>query len=376
MRAISELAYLEKVLNAESWSATGGSWNNALERAFAELHGVRYAIAMNSGTATLHAALVALDVGPGDEVISPALTVIMDAAATIHAGATPVFADVDPYTFNIDPEDVQRKITPRTKAIIAVSLYGLPPDYDALQFGIPIIEDNAQCLLSTYKGRIAGSIGAMASYSFETSKHISCGEGGILITDDEGLAVRARKLAGHGVKNLQAEEGRVRLDRDVFQNPHYKRHDTIGYNYRLSEFGAAVAIAQLEKVSELLDARITSANLFLEAMAGCDYLIPQFIPEGYSHTYYTLGVLYLGADAIGVSWEDFRRAYIENGGDGIYGAWSVPYQEPALSHLSCEPCSIAESIQPRLMQFKTNYKDMDLAAMKAAALEKTIKGFR
>jgi perosamine synthetase len=376
MRAISELAYLEKVLNAESWSATGGSWNNALERAFAELHGVRYAIAMNSGTATLHAALVALDVGPGDEVISPALTVIMDAAATIHAGATPVFADVDPYTFNIDPEDVQRKITPRTKAIIAVSLYGLPPDYDALQFGIPIIEDNAQCLLSTYKGRIAGSIGAMASYSFETSKHISCGEGGILITDDEGLAVRARKLAGHGFKNLQAEEGRVRLDRDVFQNPHYKRHDTIGYNYRLSEFGAAVAIAQLEKVSELLDARITSANLFLEAMAGCDYLIPQFIPEGYSHTYYTLGVLYLGADAIGVSWEDFRRAYIENGGDGIYGAWSVPYQEPALSHLSCEPCSIAESIQPRLMQFKTNYKDMDLAAMKAAALEKTIKGFR
>jgi perosamine synthetase len=376
MQSISELAYLEKVLNAESWSATGGSWNNALERAFAELHGVKYAIAMNSGTATLHAALVALDVGPGDEVISPALTVIMDAAATVHAGATPVFADVDPYTFNLDPEDVQRKITPRTKAIIAVSLYGLPPDYDALQFGIPIIEDNAQCLLSTYKGRIAGSIGAMASYSFETSKHISCGEGGILITDNEALAVRARKLAGHGFKNLQAEEGRVRLDRDVFQNPHYKRHDTIGYNYRLSEFCAAVAMAQLENVSELLDARITSANLFLEAMAGCYYLIPQFIPEGYSHSYYTLGVLYHGADAIGVSWEDFRRAYIDNGGDGIYGAWSVPYQEPALSHLVCEPCPNAESIQPRLMQFKTNYKDMDLASMKADALAKTIEGFR
>src|SRR6185503_953102 len=119
--------------------------------------GVRFAVAMNSGTATLHAALEALGVMPGDEVISPAITVIMDTTATLHANAIPVYADVDADTFNIDPDDVARKITPRTKAIIAVAIYGLPPDYDRLieiasEHGIPIIEDNAQCVLSKYKG--------------------------------------------------------------------------------------------------------------------------------------------------------------------------------------------------------------------------------
>ena len=205
----NELKYIKMVLDSVNWSATTGSWNQTLEVAFSKKFGAKYAISMNSGTSTLHAALEAVGVGPGDEVISPALTVIMDTTATIHANAVPIYADINADTFTIDPKDIERKITDKTKAIIPVSLYGLPPDYDpiikiAKKYDLAIIEDNAQCFLSTYKGRMTGTIGHMASYSFENTKHLSCGEGGILITNDEQYAETARKLGGHGFKNLKA----------------------------------------------------------------------------------------------------------------------------------------------------------------------------
>ena len=389
----NELNYLKKVLEGESWSSTGGSWTNSLEQAFAEKFGRKYAVAFNSGTSTLHAALEAVGVGPGDEVISPAITVIMNTTATIHANAVPVYADVQPTTFTIDPEDVKRKITSKTKAIMAVSIYGLSPDMDAILSvararGIPVIEDNAQAVLSYYKGRLVGTLGDAASFSFENTKHISCGEGGMIITDNEVIAETARKIGGHGFRNLKASEGRIRLNQDVFQNPHYKRHDVLGWNYRLSEFNAAVALAQLERVDELVNLRIKSADLFREAVRMCDYLIPQEQPEGYVNSYYTLGVVYEGEEAIGVSWEDFRRAYLNAGGDGIYGAWSVPYLEPMVAsrqfakrcpwvyekiHYEEGLCPVAERIQPKIMQFKTNYRDIALAERKAEILVKVIQ---
>lgn len=392
----NELKYLEKVLNSESWSATGGSWNNTLEKDFATKFGMKYAVAMNSGTSTLHAALEAAGIGPGDEVISPAITVIMDSTATIHANAIPVYADVDPKTFNIDPKDVARKITKRTKAIIPVALYGLPADLDPLmelakKHNLVVIEDNAQCMLSKYKGRLAGTIGHMASYSFENTKHISCGEGGMIITNDENYAEMVRKIGGHGFKNLKAEEGRIRLNQDVFQSPHYKRHDVLGWNYRLPEFNAAIALAQLERIDELVDLRIKSAKYFIDVMKTCDYLTPQHLPEDYTNTYYTLGAVYEGDKSIGVSWEEFRKAYINNGGDGIYGAWSVAYLEPMIAqrqfvkrcpwvyeNVKYEKglCPVAESVQPKIMQFKTNYRDIKLTEIKADVLLKTIKGFK
>jgi len=389
----NELEYLKKVLQAESWSATGGSWNNALEKAFAKKFGVKYAVALNSGTSTLHAALEAGGVKPGDEVISPALTVIMDTTATIHAGAVPVYADIDPDTFNIDPRDVERKITKKTKAIIPVALYGLPPDMDpimdlAKKHGLIVIEDNAQCVLSKYKGKLTGTIGQMASYSFENTKHISCGEGGMIITNDEKYAEMVRKIGGHGFKNLRAEEGRVRLNQDVFQNPNYKRHDVIGWNYRLPEFNAAIALAQLERIEELISLRVRSAEIFMEVMSETNYLVPQKTPAGYTNTYYTLGVKYEGKEKIGVSWEDFRKTYIQEGGDGIYGAWSVPYLEPVMAerkYVDRNPdiygkvkykkglCPAAEEVQQKIMQFKTNYRDINLAKVKAQVLSRTIK---
>lgn len=387
----NELRYLRKVLDAESWSATGGSWTHELEVNFAQSVGASYAVAMNSGTATLHSALEACGVTPGDEVISPALTVIMDTTSTLHANAVPVYADVDPLTFNIDVQDVRKKITARTRAIIAVALYGLPPNLDDLRdladsAGIALIEDNAQCIGATVRGRGVGTWGDVASWSFENTKHLSAGEGGMVTTQSPVLAQAMRKLGGHGFKNLGPDEGRVRLNQEVFQNPDYKRHDTVGWNYRMPEFIAAVALAQLERARELVSLRQASASMFLDAIRDCPFLVPQAVPDGWTHTYYTLGVRFL-PEVAGLSWQEFRRRYVARGGDGIYGAWSVPYLEPVIASgefrrrnpliyegVSYEPgiCPVAERIQPEIMQFKTNYREVSLAALKAEILAETI----
>lgn len=392
----SELKYLKRVLNSDNWSSTSGTWCQTLEKKFANKFKSKYAVAMNSGTSTLHSALEAVGVEPGDEVISPALTVIMDSTATFHANAIPVYADIDPDTFNIDPKDIERKITDKTKAIIVVSLYGLPCDMDEIMFiskkyNIPVIEDNAQCFLSTYKGKLAGTFGDIASYSFENSKHMSCGEGGIIITNSEKYARLCRKTAGHGYKNLEAEDGLIKLNQSVYQDPDYKRHDSVGWNYRLSEISAAIAIAQLEKLEESVELRQKVSEMFLNEISSTSYLIPQKVSDDRTNSYFTLGIKFEGLDSIGVTWQEFRNKYIDFGGDGIYGAWALPYLEPVISEKTFAKrcplvyndveykkglCPVAESIQPKLMQFKTNYRSLELAETKAQALKKTIKHFK
>ena len=391
----NEMKYLKSVLNSESWSATSGSWCQLFEKEFAKLIGTKYAVAMNSGTATLHAALEAVGVGPGDEVITPALTVFMDTSAIIHANAVPVYADINPETFNITANEIRKKITPKTKAIIVVGIYGLSPDMDPImeianEHNLFVIEDNAQCLLNKYKTRQAGTIGHIASYSFENTKHLSCGEGGAIVTNDENLAEMCRKIGGHGFKNLRAEDGRIRLNSEIFQNPDYKRHSDIGWNYRLSEFGAAIAFSQLENAEELHQLRIDSANIFLDVIKEADFLVPQKTPKNCTNSYYTLGVLYKGDYSIGVSWAEFRKAYVDSGGDGVYGAWSIPYLEPVMLerryvkrcpevydniYYNQGICPVAEKIQKQLMLFKTNYRDLELAKEKAEILRKVIRKF-
>ena len=392
----NELKYIKEVLASNVHSATGGSWNKRLESMFAKKFGVKYAIAHNSGTSALHSCLSAAGVGPGDEVISPAITVIMNTLATLYQNAFPIYADIDPETFNIDPRDLERKISPRTKAIFTVSLYGLPPDMDSImaiakKHNLIVIEDNAECYLSMYKSRLAGTIGHMSMFSFENSKHISVGEGGMVITNDEKLAQRARKCGGIGYKNIRAGEGRVKLNEEVFQDPNYKRHDYLGWNYRLPEINAAMAVAQLERLEELVERRRQVAKLYAKAIEGCKWLIPQKVPEGYTHSYWTYAVRYEGEKEIGVSWKEFYRTYKKMGGDGFYAAWSVPYLEPVMadgnyygegSHYTGPKieykkgiCPIAESVQPKIMQFKTNYRDLEIAKIKAQALKRTIKKY-
>jgi len=392
----NELKYVTEIINSAKLSCTSGSWTKMLESDFSKKHDCKYGIAFNSGTSTMHAALLAAGVRPGDEVISPAFTVIMNTAVTIHANAIPVYVDVDPNTFNIDPKKLEEKITPKTKAIFVVNIYGLPCDYDEIinianKYNIPVIEDNAECVLSKYKGRMVGSIGDMASYSFENSKHISCGEGGMIITNNEKYGEYCRKMGCHGFKNLKAGYGSIKTNRDVWQNPNYERHNEIGWNYRMPEINSGLAYAQLERLEEIVQLRIDSANIFLEAIKDCEYLIPQKNCEDRTNSYWALGLKYEGEEKIGVSWYDFRQKYIEMGGDGFYGAWKVPYMEPVMRNGNFKKrnpelykdvkyeeglCPIAEEIQKKMMVFKTNYRNLDLARYKAYCLKKTMDFYK
>lgn len=367
----NELKYVQEVLASDMKSGTSGSWNQRLESSFTQRFGMKYAISHNSGTSALHSCLASIGVSPGDEVISPALTVMMDTFSILYQGATPVYADIDPDTFNVDPHSIEEKITSHTKAIIAVHLYGLPCDMNhimeiASEHNIPVIEDSAQCYLSTCKGRTAGSIGDLSIFSFENSKHISVGEGGIALTNDEVLATKVRKFAGIGFKNLTADGGRIRLNEDIFQDPEYKRHDTLGFNYRLPELNAAVAVAQMENLEEIVNKRIAIAKHFEDAIEG-SCLIPQEVPSGYTNSYWTYALKYDG------DWRDFRKAYKKAGGDGFYAAWSVPYLEPVMKNYHWfARCPTAELIQPKIMQFKTNYRDLYMAEAQANILNEVL----
>jgi perosamine synthetase len=390
----NELKYVKEFLDN-----TKIPWTSRLEEAFAKRFGIRYAVAHNSGTSALHSCLAAAGVGPGDEVISPGLTVIMDALVTLHQNAVPVFADINPETFNIDPNDVRRKVTKRTRAIIAVSLYGLPADIDpimeiAREYNLAVIEDSAQCVLGVYKGRLAGTIGHLGVFSLERTKHLGIGEGGIVVTNDEQLAERVRKFGGIGYQNLTAAAGRMQSNPSTFQDPDYQRHGSFGWNYRMPEICAAVGLAQVERIDELVARRQAIARLFSEAIEGCDWMIPQKVPQGLVNSYYTYALRYEGKAALDVSWKEFYNKYLDLGGDGFYSAWNVPYLEPVMSKMqfygkNCPVgcplyegekvvyekglCPVAETTQPKMMQFKTNYRDMELAKRKAEALRKTIK---
>lgn len=395
----NEAAYINKVLEADTWSSTycsGQSWVRSLEIAFAEKWGMKYAIAMNSGTSTLHACLVAAGVKAGDEVISPALTVIMNTTTTLHANAIPVFADIREDTWTIDPQDIRKKITQKTKAIIVVTVYGLPVDYDEImeianEHGLSVIEDNAECFLSMYKGRLTGTIGHFSSYSFENSKHLSCGEGGLVLTNDEAGATLVRKTGGHGFMSLGAAEARVvqTAGLDV-SDPDFKRHDILGWNYRMPEFCAAVALAQLEKIDLLVDLRVKAAlqyDLVLEE-TNCSFLRRQHVPDGWTHSYWCWSVLYVSENANGVSHKEFRQMLREAGGSTVRAAWSVPYLEPLMSTGAFKErfpaiyddltyskglCPVAEKIQRGILQFKTSMRSDAEIKVETDALRRAIQ---
>ncbi len=386
-----ERELVEEVLDGQFSSSTTYKMVTQLEKSFAQSFGVKHAVAMVNGTATLHMALEAAGVGIGDEVICPPLTMSSTSLAVLQANAVPVFADVDADTFLITAASIRSKITNKTKAVITVSLYGLSPQMEEIvelahQNGIVVIEDNAQCFLGKHNGRIAGTFGDMASFSFQSSKHMTSGEGGIVITNDDSYALKLRRYSGLGYAGISINKGRI--TKDDIQDPSYERHVTLGWNYRMSDLCAAVALGQLERLDELVGIRVQSAKHFIDASYGCKWLSPQKVAEGDVHTYWAF---VLKLDINKVSWQRFRKKYIELGGDGIYGAWKLSYQEPAFrdkNFLNREKlpqysqysygnglCPVAESVQPCLLQFKTNYWDERQAVKQAEILRQTISFF-
>lgn len=387
-----EYKYIKEVLDSGFASGTSGNMNTRLERTFAEKFGQNFAVTFNSGTTTLHTALWALGVGFGDEVIVTPLTVISCMNAILYCNAVPVFADVSPDTFLIDPDDIRKKITSKTKAIMPVHLYGQVCNMTeimaiAKDHNLAVVEDCAQCYLGTHRGKIGGTFGDVGSWSFENSKHITTGDGGIITCNDEALADKIRKLNTQGFRNATAISGKIRVSKDIFQDPSYKRHDRLGFMYRLPEVAAALGLAQLEKLDWFVAKREQMASMYKEVIAAtnCDYLQAQCVPDGDRNTYYTFAVRYLNDD---VKWNDFRKKYCENGGDGIYAAWALCYQEDSIpdvqrilksmqldDRLDTEAgiCPKAESIQPQLMQFTTNQKDEGSMKVQAEALYKTIR---
>ncbi len=385
-----EYNYIKEVLDSGFTGSTCSEMNERLEKSFAERFGRNYAITFSSGTTTLHAALWALGVRYGDEVITTPLTVISCMNAIVYCNAVPVFADVDPDTFLLDPKDVERKITSRTKAIMPVHLYGQVCDMDpimelARKHNLGVVEDCAQCYLGTYKGKLGGTIGDIASWSFENSKHLTTGDGGIVALDDEGLADYVRKLNCGGFRNATAVNGKIRVSRQIFQNPDYKRHSCFGFNYRLPAVCAAMGLGQLEKLDWMVEKREQMARMYMDVLSGCEWLQPQKTPAGDRNSYYTFVARFLRDD---VDWADFRRKHVENGGDGIYAAWTLCYQEDSIDEIEnlldgmglCGRlnreggiCPNAEKIQKQLMQFTTNQKDEQEMKIQAEALAKTIE---
>lgn len=391
MERITQLErdYVNQVLDNAFATSLNSVFNNKLEAAFAKCFHSKYAIGHCNGTETMHTALAALGVKPGDEVIVPALTMTSTSLAVLHNGSIPVFADVDPDTFVLTAESIEKVITSKTKAVITVSLYGLSPDYDSIlkvcrKRGLFLIEDNAECFMGKYKGKLVGEFGDFASFSFQASKHLTTGEGGMLICNDETYADNARRFSCLGYAGVSAKQGKI--TRNDIQDPTYSRHVAIGFNYRMSELQAAVALAQLERIEELVGNRIEVAKIFDEAISGSDLLKKQFEPAGVLNSYWSYSLV-LNTDRPETDWYRFRDLFQKNGGDGYYAAWKLSYNEPLFqgivqqmagvwqkynSHL----CPVSEYLQPRMIQLKTNYWNLDEAEKQAAILKKTIKEFK
>ena len=384
--------YLDEVISGNMISSTSGNMNQRFEKAFAEYAGVDYAITFNSGTSTLHAALHACEVHEGDEVIIPPLTVISNADVVFAQHAIPVFCDVDEETWNMSPEKAERLITEKTKAIMPVSLYGLSADLEAFEklgekYGIPIINDAAEAFGATCNGKNINEHAEITSYSLENSKHITTGDGGIVVTNNEDMAIKMRKFGSLSYGAMKAGDGRIRLNKSVFQNPNYSRHDDVGLNYRMPEVAAAIGLAQLERIDYFINKRIESAREHRKVVEKCEWLKEQSIPDNYRHTQWTF-VLKIQRDDI--DWLEFKKRFETFGGDGPFGCWKITYQEDMFTNRAFERlspsqykkiryqtgiCPVAEEIQPRLLQFSTNQgKERDIQEQ-VNALEKTIRSF-
>ena len=261
----NEKKYLNECIET-GWISSEGPFVKQFEQQFAARVGRKYGIAVSNGSAALDAAVAALEIGKEDEVILPTFTIISCAAAIVRAGAVPVLVDCHPHTWNMNVDQIEAKITPRTKAIMVVHIYGLPVDIEpvlnlAEKYGVQIIEDAAEMHGQTYKARPCGSFGTLSTFSFYPNKHITTGEGGMIVTDDEQLAERCYSL-----RNL------------CFQPQNRFVHEELGWNFRLSNLQAALGVAQLERLDEFVERKRHIGQLYTKLLSdipGLQLPLPQ-----------------------------------------------------------------------------------------------------
>jgi perosamine synthetase len=278
------------------WLTTGPKVGE-FEEAFGQFTGAKYAVAVSSGTAALHAAMYALGIGPGDEVIVSPMTFAASANCVVFQGGKPIFADVDPNTLLIDPNQVVAKITPKTKAIIAVDYAGQPCDYDALRYiadehNLVLVDDACHALGGSYKGRTVGSLADLNTFSLHPVKHITTGEGGMITTDDQQLALRMRIFRNHGITTDHGQ----RMDQGTW---YYEMID-LGYNYRLTDFQCALGISQLGKLAGWVRRRQEIARQYDDAFAEFPGVSPLALQSDVSHAYH-LYVIKLELERFGAS---------------------------------------------------------------------------
>ncbi len=274
----NERAYVDQCLSS-GWISSRGEFVTRFEESFAEYLGCKYAASVCNGTVALHLALVALGIGPEDEVIVPTFTYIASANAVTYTGARAVFAESDARTWQLDPEDVRRHITSRTRAIMPVHLYGHPCDMDALrqlaqEYGLFLIEDCAEAFGSLWKGRQVGTMGHVGCFSFFGNKTITTGEGGMVVTDDETLHERLIHFKGQGLAKY----------REYW-------HDVVGYNYRMTNVAAAIGLAQLERAEEIIAQKIQLAAWYREALEGISPLSFHETQGDVRHTHWMITIL-------------------------------------------------------------------------------------
>jgi perosamine synthetase len=264
------------------WLTTGPKVAE-FERAFVDFVGIQQAVAVSSGTAALHAAVNALGISPGDEVIVPAMTFAATANCVVFQGATPVFADVDPDTLLISPAQVEAKITPRTRAVITVDYTGHPADYDAIRaitdkYGIALVADACHALGASYKGNSVGSLADLTVFSFHPVKHITTGEGGMITTDDPKVAERMRRFRNHGITTDHHQ-------REKEGSWFYEMVD-LGYNYRLTDLQCALGLSQLKKLPRFLEKRRKIANHYDDFFSRISGIVPLKVSADVQHAYH------------------------------------------------------------------------------------------
>jgi perosamine synthetase len=392
MERISDLekSYVLEVLESEFRGSKATGMVGRAEKAFSQVFDMKFSMGFVNGTGTLHTALEALGIGPGDEVIVPPLTMSATAFSVLQANATPVFADVDPLTFQIDSKSIADRLTSRTRAVMTVALYGGSPDYDSILSvigDIPLIEDNAEAFGTKYHGREIGSFGVFSSYSFQSSKHLTAGEGGMLCTNSQSHADVARKFQSLGYRAVGATTHKI--DKKDIQDPGYLRHEVLGWNYRMSDLTAAVVLGQIERSGELISLRKKVGQQLNSMVKDVPWLRSQAIYENSEHSFWAAPILLEHED---ITWQQFRDKFMEFGGKGIYAAWELSYLEPAFQNLNFHGrenfidsitsskyvrgyCPNAEYIQPRILAFRTNEWDEVIASAQLEALEQTTKFF-